>query len=265
MMAFFQRAAALRRLRRCNRVGPGVRTDGVPDVTNQGRVEIGARFSLSCVPVKSHLTAGPGARLRIGDDVSVAHGAAIAAFEEVSIGDGSRLGPFAIVMDTTFHAAPGDMSASHRTRPVAIGRGCVIGSAVTILRGSQIGDGAQVLAGSVVSGPVPAGCRAAGVPARPLGPAAGRSFRWSAAAAQLPELAAAALSLDAVPWLDTLPSPWDERAFAVLSSAIEERFRVRLPHSAIRAARSLWELAAAIDAAESARFTAPVSAGDRRR
>jgi Acetyltransferase (isoleucine patch superfamily) len=87
---------------------------------------------------------------------SVGGGAAIAAFQQVSIGDGTRIGPYVIIMDTNFHGSPGDQSVQHDTRPVTIGAGCRIGSRVTITRGGSIGDGAEILAGSVVSSAIPA-------------------------------------------------------------------------------------------------------------
>ncbi len=78
-------------------------------------------FHLASRPVPSHLVAGPGAILHIGNDVSIGCGAAIAAIQHVHIGDGTRIGPFVIIMDTNFHGAPGDQSLQHDCRPVTIG------------------------------------------------------------------------------------------------------------------------------------------------
>lgn len=56
---------------------------------------------------------------------------------------------------------------------VDIGAWVLIGANVTILPGVCIGDGAIVGAGAVVTGDIPAGAMAVGVPARVIGPAAG--------------------------------------------------------------------------------------------
>jgi acetyltransferase-like isoleucine patch superfamily enzyme len=136
----------------CESVGETPRLDGRPTINPEGgQVRVGHRFRLASRPVPSHLVAGPGAVLDIGNDVSIGAGAAIAAFQQVSIGDRTRIGPYVIIMDTNFHGKPGDQSVQHDTRPVTIGAGCRIGSRVTITRGGSIGDGAEILAGSVVS------------------------------------------------------------------------------------------------------------------
>jgi acetyltransferase-like isoleucine patch superfamily enzyme len=145
---------------------------GRPSILSHGgRIEIGDRFQLASHPVPSHLATGPGALIEIGDDVWIGHGAGIAAFERVKIGHGTQIGPFVIIMDTNFHGAPGDQSVQHDCRPIVIGNNCRIGSRVTITRGAFIGDGAEIVAGSVVSSTIPAGMRAGGARARVLGPA----------------------------------------------------------------------------------------------
>jgi acetyltransferase-like isoleucine patch superfamily enzyme len=144
----------------------------------QGRIRIGDDFRLASQPVASHLVAGVGAVLEIGHAVSIGHGAAIAAFEHVQIGDGTRIGPFVVIMDTNFHGAPGEQAVVHDCRPVVIGSHCRIGSRVTITRGATIGDGAEILSGSVVTSAIPPGMCAAGARARVIGPA-GQSRSWS--------------------------------------------------------------------------------------
>jgi len=77
--------------------------NGTPTVVkwNGGTIEVGDRFSLSSRPVPSHLACA--GILHIGDDVAIAHGAAIAATVSVTIGDRTRIGPFFVLMDTDFH------------------------------------------------------------------------------------------------------------------------------------------------------------------
>jgi acetyltransferase-like isoleucine patch superfamily enzyme len=126
---------------------------------------LGDRFRLTSLPVGSHMVSGPEGTLEIGDDVSIAYGAAIAAYKQIRIGNGTRVGPFVIIMDTDFHVI-GDQAQRHdKATPIAIGSGVRIGSRVTILRGSVIHDDASIAAGSVVTGVVPRGARAGGVPA----------------------------------------------------------------------------------------------------
>jgi acetyltransferase-like isoleucine patch superfamily enzyme len=118
--------------------------------------------------------------LEIGPDVWIGHGAAIAAFELVRIGEGTHIGPFVIIMDTNFHGTPGDQSVRHDCRPIVIGKHCRIGSRVTITRGASIGDGAEILAGSVVSSAIPPGVCAGGARARVFGRAGDAASRWHA-------------------------------------------------------------------------------------
>jgi serine O-acetyltransferase len=51
-------------------------------------------------------------------------------------------------------------------RAPRIGRGVVLSSGATIIGDISIGDFAKIGAGSVVTGDVPSGCTAVGVPAR---------------------------------------------------------------------------------------------------
>jgi acetyltransferase-like isoleucine patch superfamily enzyme len=183
-MGVFDRLQAARvswALRMCESVGAEPSLHGWPTIyAKPGRVRIGDGFQLWSRPIESHLHAGPEGMLEIGDDVSIAHGAAISAYEHVQIGDGSCLGPFVVIMDTNFHGPTGDQSLIHETRPVIIGKNCRIGSGVTITRGAVIGDGAQILAGSVVSSVIPPGVCAGGARARVLGRAGDPACRWEA-------------------------------------------------------------------------------------
>jgi maltose O-acetyltransferase len=241
---------AASRLRSCSRVGRGARTLGTPTIYGVGRIEVGDRLTLSSRPVPSHLAAGEGALLEIGDDVAIAYGAAIAAFLRVRIGRGTRIGPFALIMDTNFHGAAGDLSVQHDCRPVEIGEGCRIGSRVTITRGAAIGDGAEILAGSVVSSPIPAGACAGGVRASVLGSAGDPLARWDGIAGQLPDLLREALGLGGAPPLQAEHGDlagWPLDARARLADAVEARFGFRLSDEVLRATNCIADLAAAID------------------
>jgi acetyltransferase-like isoleucine patch superfamily enzyme len=212
-------------LRGCERADAGtIQLYGRPSINiYNGTLRIGRRCAIGSFPVTSHFVAGPDALLTIGDDVVIGHGAAIAAFERIEIGAGTQIGPFAIVMDTNFHGSSGDQSVHHDCRPVVIGANCRIGSRVTITRGVTIGDGAEVLAGSVVSSAVPAGACVGGARARILGRAGDPAARWDGAAAQIPLLLMDVMTLSAIPDRETnlsdLPT-WTSDAAERLSSAI---------------------------------------------
>lgn len=60
------------------------------------------------------------------------------------------------------------MSATPRTAPPILRRGCQIGAGARILQGVEIGEEAVVGAGAVVAADVPAGVTVRGVPARPF-------------------------------------------------------------------------------------------------
>jgi acetoacetyl-CoA synthase len=214
--------------RRCNRVGASPQIDGIPTVENAGTITLGDRFRIGSVPVPSHLAAQHGGELTIGHDVTIAHGAAIATQEKIVIGDGTRIGPFCVVMDTDFHVA-GDANAQHATSPVIIGKGVRIGSHVTILRGTVLGDGVQVDSGSVVNGVTPPQVRIGGVPARILATDAERIAAAMDVGKALPRVVMRALGLESEPTLDDgrdTIEQWDSLGNLKLVLAIEEAFDV---------------------------------------
>src|SRR5262245_23598559 len=99
------RAILSYRLRSVNQLGEGAELTGRPFVSNEGTIVIGTGFRLSSRPVQSHLVVRARGRLEIGDSVLISYGAAISSELEVSIGDGTRLGPFTVIMDSDFHVA----------------------------------------------------------------------------------------------------------------------------------------------------------------
>jgi acetyltransferase-like isoleucine patch superfamily enzyme len=238
-------------LRACSRVGTNQYFHGRPSVNVYGgAISIGSRCTISSRPVRSHFVAGPGAALEIGDDVSIGHGAAVAAFEMVQIGARTRIGPFVIIMDTNFHGSPGDQSVQHDCRPVIIGRDCRIGSRVTITRGASIGEGAEILAGSVVSTTIPAGACAAGARARVIGRAGQADSRWESAAAMLPWVLKDALQLSTLPDPDVAVSELvdlHDPAFRHLLSVIDEQFNIRLGDSGVNHHTRLADIAVLVE------------------
>lgn len=236
-------------LRRCDRLGAGAALDGRPWIENRGRLVVGERLRLASVPVQSHLVVAPGGELEIGDDVTIGHGAAVAAHARIRIGAGSRIGPFVSIADTDFHVA-GQREARPESSPISLGRQVRLGSRVTVLRGAVVGDGARVLAGSVVSGEVPAGATVGGVPARPVGP--GQQPAADDPAAEVPRVVAETLALAAPPSPEQGPNDlagWDSLGALRLLLALEERFGVTLDEAAVPRVRRVGDLVALVQAA----------------
>ncbi len=253
LRARWQAARTRSWLRHCESVGSDPHLCGRPTINaNGGRTRIGHRFRLASRPVASHLVAGPGALLEIGNDVSIGSGAAIAAYQHIQIGDGTQIGPFVILMDTNFHGSSGDQSIEHDCRPVSIGAGCRIGTRVTITRGVTIGDGAEILAGSVVSSEIPPGACAAGARARIIGKAGDPASRWDSASAFLPDVLMGALQLDSPPDLDRIairPEQWTDAKIHDVLKAISEHFSVALDPVVAGSIDNFADLAAAVQSA----------------
>ncbi|MGC4093528.1 MAG: phosphopantetheine-binding protein [Polyangiaceae bacterium] len=175
-------------LRACDSVGKRARVRGAPFIENLGRIQIGDDFNFVSLFVQSHLVTGHAGFLEIGNTVNINFGAAISAHEHVRIGDRVRIGPYAIIMDTDYHAA---RDRNERpTSPITIGDDVWLAGRVSVLKGSSIGAGSVIAAGSVVSGEIPAGVIAAGVPARVLRsiePGKRDDTTWSIAAQQVEE------------------------------------------------------------------------------
>jgi aminopeptidase N len=94
---------------------------------------------------------------RIGSGVFIDHGTGIVIGETAVIGDDVSL-----LQGVTL----GGTGAERGDRHPKIGKGVLLGAGAKVLGNITIGDYAKVASGSVVLKPVPAGCTAAGVPAR---------------------------------------------------------------------------------------------------
>jgi serine O-acetyltransferase len=97
----------------------------------------------------------PGAR--IGTGVFLDHGTGVVIGETAVVGDDVSM----------LHGVTlGGTGAEQGDRHPKIGKGVLLSAGAKVLGNITIGDYAKVAAGSVVLKPVPAGCTAAGVPAR---------------------------------------------------------------------------------------------------
>jgi acetyltransferase-like isoleucine patch superfamily enzyme/acyl carrier protein len=232
-------------LRGVDQIGPNAVLVGRPHIGNEGRISVGKSFKLGSQPVQSHLVAKPGGAIEIGDRVSIAYGAAISAQLEVRIGDDTRIGPFVVVMDSDYHVA-GDRNALAQPAPIRIGNGVTLGARVTILRGSDIGDGARAESGSVISGHVPAGAIVAGVPARPI------SEKGGGAEVNVLEVVMSALGLSERPNPEHGPSDipqWDSLGALKLLLALEDAFAISIDEEQLKSATSVAALQRIVETA----------------
>jgi serine O-acetyltransferase len=94
---------------------------------------------------------------QIGRGVFIDHGTGIVIGETAVIGD-----DVSMLQGVTL----GGTGAERGDRHPKIGRGVLLGAGAKVLGNIVIGDYAKIASGSVVLKPVPAGCTAAGVPAR---------------------------------------------------------------------------------------------------
>lgn len=156
-------------LRGCDQVGAGVRAFGRPNIENRGRILVGARVRLNSGWAPVELVSGSRGVVEIGDGVFINYGSIVSAQQQVRIGSNTMIGNYCIVADTEI---PGIEAPSGgpliEARPIEIGSGAWLAARVTVLPGSRIGAGAVIAAGSVVSGDIPAGSLAGGIPARIL-------------------------------------------------------------------------------------------------
>jgi acetyltransferase-like isoleucine patch superfamily enzyme/acyl carrier protein len=220
--------------------GQRPRLRGVPIVQNQGRITIGDDVHLDSWPVRSHLVTGKTGFIEIGHGVSIGAGAAISSEAHVRIGDGVRLGGFVMIMDTDYHDRR-DFHAPSPSLPVIIEDGARLGRNVTVLKGAHIGPGAWIGPGSVVSGTVPPGACASGVPARVFRGAAGAtggpsSFLGEGDPGLLDRVRAVVAETFHVGLPDPADGPsqipaWDSLGTLRLLLGLEEAFGVVLPEA----------------------------------
>jgi acetyltransferase-like isoleucine patch superfamily enzyme len=135
----------------------------MPRLNSAGRVELG-RVALRGIGAPPELGAEAGASLVIGDRVFINQGATIVASTAIRIGDDVRIGDYAAVYDSSYHAV--EEGAEVSRAPVSIGRNAWLARGAIVLPGVTVGEHAVVAAGSVVVGDVPARTLVAGNPAR---------------------------------------------------------------------------------------------------
>jgi acetyltransferase-like isoleucine patch superfamily enzyme len=141
-------------------IGRGVRFDVAPG----GLLVLGAG-----VAVGERTRFDVGGRVDVGAGSRLGRRCAIGARERIAIGARCDLGDEVVVLD--FDHDAGDVERPVRiqgllTSPVTIGDDARLDDAAVVLRGATVGPGARVTTRAVVTGAVPAGAIAGGVPAR---------------------------------------------------------------------------------------------------
>jgi acetyltransferase-like isoleucine patch superfamily enzyme len=162
-LVYFARAKW--QLRACDSAAGTARVLGKVYVENGGDIRVGDSVVFDSRFGPSQLIARDGGKIVIGDRTYINYSAHISANVEVTIGHDCLIGQNVIILDSDQHdmftrLPPGEMA------PVVLGSRVWLGARVTVLKGVHIGNGSVIGAGSVVTRDIPAGCFAAGVPAR---------------------------------------------------------------------------------------------------
>lgn len=108
-----------------------------------------------------------GKSIFIEKGVFLNHNVFIDAWEEVTIKENTAIA-FDVLICTSSHKIGGEYKRAGESdrKPVVIGKGCWIGTRVTILPGVTIGDGCVIAAGSVVTKDCIPNALYAGIPAK---------------------------------------------------------------------------------------------------
>jgi acetyltransferase-like isoleucine patch superfamily enzyme len=109
------------------------------------------------------------AELRIEDGAWIGPDCYMHGAGGIHVGARAGIGPRVIVLTSTHAETPPPapiIDAPLQFAPVEIGEGCDVGVAAILLPGARLGAGAQIGAGSVVTGKIPSGAIATGAPAR---------------------------------------------------------------------------------------------------
>ncbi|KYP13649.1 acyltransferase [Flavihumibacter sp. CACIAM 22H1] len=168
--AFVRRVNTLLLRWRGVRIGKGALVGKLVNIPrNAGSISIGAGTYIDDYGALLSYTAnGHSGRISLGNQIYGNRYLIIDCIESVSIGDGTKIGPFVFITDHNYNTAiPGKLDENDLvSSPVTIGKNVWIGAHAVIMKGATIGDSAIIAAGAVVTGAIPAGSKAKGIPAR---------------------------------------------------------------------------------------------------
>ena len=136
---------------------------------NTGSISIGSNTYIDDYgALLSYTVQGRKGTITLGKNMYANRYLIIDCIESISIGNGSRIGPFVFITDHNYNTStPGYLNENDLlSKPVRIGNNVWIGAHAVILMGVSIGDNAIIAAGAVVTKDVPAGHTVKGVPAR---------------------------------------------------------------------------------------------------
>lgn len=109
--------------------------------------------------------------IHFGNYVHVSYGCVIMATDHIYIDDEVMFGPYCVLISGNHTRKNGSYRfGDPQLAPIHIERGAWLGAHVTVTAGSEVGAGALIAAGAVVTGAIPAGVLAGGVPARVIKP-----------------------------------------------------------------------------------------------
>jgi len=122
------------------------------------------------VDIRPPLFCDYGSNIRVGRGVFMNFNCVILDICEVTIGDGTQIGPGVQLLAADHPRDPAvRATGAEFGQPVTIGRNVWIGAGALVMPGVTVGDDALIGAGSVVTRDVPAGATVVGNPARVRG------------------------------------------------------------------------------------------------
>lgn len=126
----------------------------IVDTCENGKIVIGNH-----VNIRAHakISAKREGCLIICNGVSLNYNSIICAYNMITIGENTIIGPNVCIYDQDhdYSCVGGLKRDRYKTEPIKIGKNVWIGSNVVILRGTTIGDNAVIGAGTVVKGNIP--------------------------------------------------------------------------------------------------------------
>ena len=148
-------------------LGGPIKFRGKPLIRNSGTLKAGKKLYILSYWMPTFIMVRRGGLLEFGDGVNINHGAFIAAFKHVKIGNQCGIGMGAMIMDTDFHELDTE-DVKIEAEPVILEDHVWIANRAIVLKGVRIGTGAVVAANAVVTKDVPPNTLVAGIPAKPI-------------------------------------------------------------------------------------------------
>ena len=147
----FVKGICLKVFHRDSRVSFRAKISPLTEITvdRGGYLEYGHAFILRS---GSKIRVRSSGRIIFGDKVGVGNRCMIISHKEITIGDGTIIGPNVLIYDHDHDYSSGTPQKEFVISPVHIGKNVWIGANVTILRGTVIGDGCIIAAGCILKG-----------------------------------------------------------------------------------------------------------------